>query len=133
MSNNDIPKLGRPEKKGKPFWGPPIWSTIHIMAASYKPSAAFSFKAFLEALPDLLPCPSCGEHLRKNLEEHPPDKYMRNNHDLFFWTYVLHDTVNSQCNSVMSPNDKKKVSPAFDDAKRYYFSGLGEECKICQL
>lgn len=127
------PKMGRPSKKGRQFWGPDIWSGIHIFAASYKPSAASSFKSYINSLPDLLPCPSCGEHLRKNLEDNPPDKYMRNNHDLFLWTYVLHDKVNSQCNESMKPGDNKKISPDFDDAKRYYFSGLGEECKVCQL
>jgi len=115
------PKNGKTSKERK------------TIAASYKPSTASSFKNYINSLPDLLPCPSCGDHLRKNLELHPPDKYMRNNHDLFFWTYVIHDIVNSQCNASMSPGDQKKQSPAFDDVKRYYFSGLGEECKVCQL
>ena len=136
--------MGRPDRKGRDFWGPAVWKSLHIFAASYKPSAAASFKKFVEALPDLLPCPSCGVHLRKNLAEHPPDRYMRNNHELFFWTYVIHDRVNARCNaeSEAESNEattgrelvvKKKQSPSFDDVKRYYFSGLGEECKVCQL
>jgi Erv1 / Alr family len=129
----EIPKMGRPSKKGRSFWGPDVWSNIHIFAASYKPSAASSFKNYINSLPDLLPCATCGEHLKKNLEENPPDKYMRNNHDLFFWTYVLHDCVNIQCNNHIEAKNLKKKSPSFEDVKRYYFSGLGEECKVCQL
>jgi hypothetical protein len=127
------PKMGRPVKKGRKFWGDTIWGGLHIFAAAYKPEVSSSFKNYINAYPDLLPCPACGEHFRTNLKKYPPDKYMRNNHDLFFWTYVMHDLVNGQCNANMSPDEIKKQSPAFDDVKRYYFSGLGEECKVCQL
>lgn len=135
-TNNTLTrKMGRPLKKGRPFWGPDVWGSIHIFAASYKPSSFTAFKTYMNILPDLLPCPTCGEHLRKNLADLPPDNYMRNNHDLFFWTYVIHDKVNNQCNASrdLTKHDEIKISPPFDEAKRYYFSGLGEECKVCQL
>lgn len=133
---NDIsltPKMGRPTKKGRAFWGGYIWAGLHTFAAAYKPSAAVPFKNYIDALPYLLPCPSCGDHFKELITRYPPDKYMRNNHELFFWTYFAHDYVNQKCNSRAGPGDKKKISPSFDDVKRYYFSGLGEECKVCQL
>lgn len=131
--DSKIPEMGRPPKKGRAAWGPPVWTTLHMFAASYKPESCSSFKNFIYSLPDILPCQTCGDHLRKNLQRYPPENYMRNNHELFFWTYFIHDLVNQQCNKRLEDGEVPKQSPSFDDAKRYYFSSLGEECNVCQL
>lgn len=66
-----------------------------------------------------------------NLKKYPIDKYLCNNHDLFFWTYVLHDAVNQEHNH-LKPDEPPKFSPPFDDVKDFYFKALSEECKACQ-
>ena len=116
---------------GRSFWGPPIWKTIHILASTLKPENASEFKRFLETLTHLLPCERCKHNLKEKLALIPPDIYLFNNDDAFFYTYILHDMVNESINK----NDPtaNKNSPVFDDIKAEYYKGLSKECKECQL
>lgn len=119
--------------KGRDFWGPPMWRALHSMAAAYTPNhkeAALTFVYI--CLPNLLPCEVCREHLKKNLTEFPPDRYMADNHTFFFWTYALHDIVNQQVSSSL-PIDRKKISPPFEVVKTEYFSALSSDCSVCRL
>jgi len=111
-------------EKGRSFWGPPIWKTIHILAATLRPDNAQAYKQFLESLTELLPCERCKKNLKDKLKRYPPDPYLSNNQDAFFYSYVLHDLVNQQV---------EKDSPNLDDIKSFYFSKLVQECKDCQL
>ena len=54
-------------KKGKDFWGPPIWTTIHILALS-KPSKRFI--NFLYVLTKIIPCDYCQKNLLKKLNNY---------------------------------------------------------------
>lgn len=117
-------------KTGRSFWGPSEWKSLHSKCAVYKPQYAESFKAYINSLPDLLPCEECGNHFRANLKKYPVDTYLGNNHDLFFWSYLIHDVVNLQINA-SKPSQPKKISPPFDKVKQYYFRALGEDCKVC--
>jgi hypothetical protein len=132
--NSSVPK--RSPVKGRKFWGPKFWDVIHILCSTYEPSQAQALKSFIVGLTLLLPCPTCREHLKENLKKYPIDGYLRNNHDTFFWSYMIHDAVNQQCNSRIHSEDGEdveKISPPFDEIKRYYFTALGEECKMCQM
>lgn len=118
--------------KGKDFWGPHFWRTIHCAAAAYKPENEKEFRDFIMALGNIIPCDSCKQNWWSNLEKIPMDKYLSNNHDLFFWTYIIHDIVNKEYNS-LNPNSPKKISPDFYRIKAQYFSALNEDCKACKL
>ena len=118
------------QKKGRDFWGPPIWITIHTLAATLKPGDAGAFKTLLWSLTELLPCDFCRTNLAEKLRNHPPDTYLRNKEDAFFYTYILHDMANQHI-SKYHP-DSPKNSPPYDDVKAFYFSVLGEECKDCK-
>lgn len=111
-------------KTGKNFWGPPVWHTIHSTAASYKPHQRASFKRMMNTWTEMLPCDECRGHLKENLKRLPVDNYLDNNHNLFLWTYFLHDLVNKQLG---------KHSPPYKTVKEYYFKGLGPECTQCSL
>ena len=124
-------KIAVPQKKGRGFWGPPHWTCIHSDAAAYKPEKAVAFKTLMYCLPELLPCEECCANLKKNLAKYPIDGYLRNNHDLFLWTYILHDAVNQEHNH-MKPREPPKYSPPFEQVKQFYFKALAEECKACQ-
>ncbi len=119
------------QKKGRNFWGPPVWSTIHILAATLRPENAEKYEKLLWLIADLIPCDYCGVNLKKKLKDHPPGPYLRNNNDAFFYSYILHDLANQHITQ-MHP-DESKVSPPFDNVKSYYFRGLGEECKDCKV
>lgn len=110
--------------KGKDFWGPSIWKTIHSLAAAYEPHQRKQYKNFIYTLPSILPCKQCRHHLAQNLNKLDIDNYLDNNHNLFLWSYFLHDLVNRQLN---------KISPPYDKVKEIYFKGMGPECKSCKL
>jgi hypothetical protein len=118
-------------KKGKEFWCNPVWHTIHIFAATMRPGSSVAYKTFLTVcLPALLPCDVCCANLLKKFTAFPPDPYMGNNHDAFFYSYVLHDLVTEHINEE-HPELPPKISPNFDDVKAYYFGSLSQECKDC--
>jgi hypothetical protein len=117
--------------KGKDFWGPPVWRTIHIFAASFRPQHSQAFLNFAYSLEELLPCEECRAHLKENLKVLPPEKYLSNNHTLFFWSYALHDMVNQQHN--LHSKGKKKRSPPYDEVKNDYFKALVGDCKVCEI
>lgn len=119
------------QKKGRAFWGPPFWNSIHSVAAAYKPERAEAFKRFVHSLPELLPCEECCKNLTENLKKYPVDGYLRNNHDLFLWSYILHDAVNQEHNH-KKPREAPKFSPPFESVKLFYFKALSEDCKACQ-
>ena len=97
----------------KKSWGPCIWTSIHCIAAVYKPESKQAFKQFIYSLPGILPCEECRSHLIENLKILPlTDHYLENNHNLFLWTYLLHDATNKQL---------RKVSPSFEKVKTIYF------------
>lgn len=122
------PKPSQTEN-AKGLWGPAFWTTLHILAATYTIDKKESVLAYINSLGGLLPCDECRRHYRKMLKEFPVDPYLSNNHDLFFWTYLIHDRVNLNINQLHSEN--KKMSPNFDVVKRYYFSKFVESCGEC--
>ena len=52
-------------------FGPPTWYALHVMAANYpvapRRATRRACRAFLRALPWMLPCAACGAHLRSFL------------------------------------------------------------------
>jgi hypothetical protein len=120
-------------EEGKAFWAHPIWETIHIIAAAYKysPEAAKAFVSMLEGLMNyFLPCDKCRANLKKKLETMPIEPYLFSNHDLFFYTYMLHELANRQISQ--EHPDAPKTSPPYLEIKQHYFSKLGKECSECK-
>ena len=80
-------------------WGPFFWHTIHIVAFGYpqKPTYAQkkAAKEFYESLSVLIPCPICREHYVQHLEKLPLTPHLDSRKDLFKWTVVLHNEVNT--------------------------------------
>jgi hypothetical protein len=130
---SNLTSSARPYKKtrkGRDFWGPPVWATSHIFAATFKPEKASKFRDYLFLLPDLLPCDICAEHWKKNLMSLPLDKYLIDNHSAFLLMYILHDRVNEYHNK-HNPGKPAKKSPRYEDVKDFYFRSLDDECKQC--
>ncbi len=116
-------------KKGKDFWGEPIWRTIDILTATFRPQNADHLKNFLWSLSYLLPCEECGAHFRELLTINPIDPYLTNNHDAFFYNYITHDEVNQSINE--KDSSAHKYSPSFSTYKSFIFESLSQECKGC--
>lgn len=116
--------------KGRNFWGSSAWKTIHSMAMTYTPDQKENFKQFIYYFFSLLPCKSCKKHALDNLKKLPPDDYLSSRDDLFFWTYIFHDTVNSQINA--KKEQAPKISPPFLKVKAQYYSALiDDNCPDC--
>lgn len=108
------------DKNYPEVWGPHFWRMIHSFAAVYKPSSKESFRQFIYALPGILPCDVCRTRLISNLKILPlTENALLNSHNLFLWTYQLHDLFNRQLG---------KISPNFESVKGVYFSD-----KVCEL
>eukprot|EP01126_Amoeba_proteus_P016598 TRINITY_DN17724_c0_g1_i1.p1 TRINITY_DN17724_c0_g1~~TRINITY_DN17724_c0_g1_i1.p1 ORF type:complete len:293 (-),score=55.48 TRINITY_DN17724_c0_g1_i1:192-1070(-) len=106
---------------GRAFWGPPVWTTIHVVATALQHQNIQHFKDFLSSLSHLLPCDQCNKHFAQLLKEHPMD-WIRNEQDAFHYTYKLHDMVNRNI-SKLHPSSPK-VSPLEDTLKEFYSSTL---------
>ena len=120
-------------KKGKEFYGQPLWTVIHTFAASYTPDKKEAFKAFLRSLCVLMTCEKCKCHLRERLVSLKVDNYLGNAHDCFFFTYLLHDMVNQEYNRehFSDENFVPKISPPFEEIKSIYFKAVSGDCKEC--
>lgn len=101
------------------FWGPCMWRAIHSFAAAYQPEVKGAFKQFIYSLPGIIPCNVCRSQLNKILQQLPlGDDYLKDSHNLFLWSYLLHDLVNKNLG---------KISPPLKDIKAQYFNP-----KVCQ-
>ena len=106
------------------FIGHAVWNMIHILAATLKSENAIYYKRFLELLTVLLPDQDYRINLQNFLEKYNIDPYLRSNHDTFFYSYILHKTINEHLS---------KYSPPYEVIKNFYFSSLGEECDDCKV
>jgi hypothetical protein len=70
MSSSERLQSSSPE-----IWGPPTWTSLHYLAEGYPKNPSSPVRkhceAFLNALPWMLPCESCGFHFRKFLFAYP--------------------------------------------------------------
>lgn len=51
------------------YWGRSGWIFLNSIALTYKPEYKEKYKLFIEQLPYLLPCKTCGSNLFKNIPE----------------------------------------------------------------
>jgi len=51
------------------YWGRSGWIFLNSIALTYKPEHRNKYKLLIKQLPDILPCRSCGENLRKKINE----------------------------------------------------------------
>lgn len=98
------------------FWGPGLWRAIHSMAATAETyEDRINFKNMMTSMALVLPCNVCRKHLTENMKKNPIEKYMQSNESLFFWTYLLHDSVNA----AQGKTDTKR--PSFNQIFSTYF------------
>jgi hypothetical protein len=72
------------------IWGPALWGAIHVSCLTGTATADF-----MNAIADIIPCPSCGTHFRQLLMEFPfPDG--GDALTLFKWSVDVHNSVNSR-------------------------------------
>ena len=50
------------------YWGKSGWIFLNSIALTYKPEYKESYKQFISQLQFILPCKTCGENLKKNID-----------------------------------------------------------------
>lgn len=89
-------------------WGPHGWKFMHAVALAYPeaPSAEEKKAAlqFFTSLEYLLPCESCKQNFRKELQSFPLQPALESKQKLNEWLTALHNSVNQRLNkTIMSP------------------------------
>ena len=79
-------------------WGPYFWGTIHI-ACMGAPDVFDEFDKqayanFINTLPFVLPCGSCGKHFYETLQVEPVEPSLTTKYSLFEWSVKVHNIVN---------------------------------------
>jgi hypothetical protein len=91
-------------------WGPAMWRALH--AVSFTPDRGGHLK-FFESVPDALPCPSCGVHLREIYAKLPID--VSSTKACSEWLWKVHNEVNASL---------KKPSYSYEDLVKEYMVGV---------
>ncbi len=86
----------------KSDWAHAVWFVIHFLAINLpeeiEPDVADSYKALIVSLRYLIPCPECSAHMHEYLSENEIDKFLSGNRELFYWTWVFHNSVSKRLN-----------------------------------
>lgn len=94
-------------------WGPYFWATIHLAAlgapATLDSTQVSGYRSFYTALPWVIPCQSCSEHLKENLKRMPlTDEVLKGSDTLFAWTVELHNQVNQMLGKTIVSMEQAK-------------------------
>lgn len=101
-----------------------FWVVIHSISTTYSPESAQAYVTFMKCMCVLFPCDECRQTFCKIISQQPPNKYLTNNNDTFFWSYFVHDLVNK-----MQHRDMEEYSKL----RTIYFKSLKNDCKSCSV
>ena len=75
------------------IWGPSCWTLLHISAANLENDRIVEYIKFLRGVSAILPCPECRAHLKKYIEQHPPET-IKTPLEASQYAFDLHNHVN---------------------------------------
>jgi len=84
------------------IFGPFLWASIHLICLGapdkLNGTQQEMYKAFFQNLPNIIPCESCGENMKKNLNRLPLENSvaLMGSKELFKWSIDLHNLVNKE-------------------------------------
>lgn len=89
------------------LWGPATWDTIHLLCYTAPETLGAAeqlrYIAFFKALPYVLPCASCSQHLLGHYESHPIENAVASRDSLFEWSVAVHNAVNVMLGKPVMP------------------------------
>ena len=65
------------------YWGKSGWIFLNSIALTYEPNNKEHYRQFILQLPYILPCKTCGENLKKNINT--LDKALESKENLIMW------------------------------------------------
>ena len=92
------------------YWGKNGWIFLNSIAITYKPEKKQNYKIFIEQLVHVLPCKTCGENLRKNLNT--LDDALISKESLLNWLLNIRNEVYVETGRT---NYKKTLKDSFDE------------------
>ena len=101
------------------YWGKSGWIFINSIALTYKPEYKEAYKQFILQLPFILPCKSCGENLRKNLNT--LDDSLNSKESLINWFIKVRNGIYLDNNT---PWKQKNIKDTFNEIFSSYSSNV---------
>lgn len=92
------------------YWGKSGWIFLNSIALTYKPEQKEKYKVFIQQLPYILPCRTCGDNLIKNMNT--LDNALESKEQLIKW---LIDLRNQIYDENLIPKYKKNMKETFDE------------------
>jgi len=92
------------------YWGKSGWIFLNSIALTYKPENKEKYKVFIDQLPYILPCRTCGENLFKNMNS--LDDALENKEKLIKWFIDLRNAIYEDN---LIPQNKKNMVETFNE------------------
>lgn len=73
------------------YWGKCGWIFLNSIALTYKPEMKDKYKIFIEQLPYILPCRTCGANLFKNMPE--LDNALQSKESFLSWLLKIRNEI----------------------------------------
>lgn len=73
------------------YWGKNGWIFLNCIALTYKPEYKDKYKVFIEQLPYILPCKTCGDNMKNNLNS--LDKALNSKQDFINWLINIRNEI----------------------------------------
>ena len=82
------------------LFGKYIWGAMHFTALGapkiFDASNSSAYRIFYGQIPYVIPCASCGEHLKEVYASNPIENALTSAEELFKWTVDVHNNVNKR-------------------------------------
>jgi hypothetical protein len=92
------------------YWGRSGWIFLNSIALTYKPEFKENYRLFIQQLPYILPCKTCGSNLIKNLPE--LDEALISKENLLNWLLKIRNEIYDEN---QRSKDKKTLNQNFDE------------------
>ena len=92
------------------YWGKSGWIFINSIGLTYNPEHKDAYKQFILQLPLVLPCKTCGENLRKNIDT--LDDALVSKESLINWLIMIRNGIYKDNNT---PWKQKNIKNTFDE------------------
>ncbi len=92
------------------YWGKSGWIFLNSIALTYNPINKDKYKALMEQLPYILPCKTCGNNLRKNMNG--LDDALQSKQSLLNWLLKIRNEIYDEN---QRQKDKKTLNDNIDE------------------
>jgi hypothetical protein len=92
------------------YWGKHGWIFLNSIALTYNPIYKEKYKIFIEQLPYVIPCKSCGEKLKNNMSS--LDNALNSKENFLMWLINIRNEIYDE---IGIPQNKKNIKSSVDE------------------